>query len=214
MKSLEKQFYLNTKKYFPDCTIDTSKVVIKILDNEKYLIELSYETRKLMGNDILEYYLKISLREIEEQWLIYREELMYPMSYPATLFITIENFAPDFFQFQGLNLSSFKNDKFENIFDKIHVDYTNPLIEKFSNIGEVDKIINPLDKQVPNVIRTSAVYPLRAVLVAKLANNPRLPEIINDMRNYCQDSYQMGIKDNYIPATKLLPVFEKMFGKE
>ncbi len=116
--------------------------------------------------------------------------------------------------YQGLNLSKFEISNYDEIVDKIHIEYTIPLIKKYSDINELDKIINPIDGIVQKGIRTNKIYPIRDVLVAKMANNPRLPEIIKDMRKYCQESYEMGIKDSYVPATKLLPVFEKMFGKE
>jgi hypothetical protein len=214
MKSIEKQFYLNTKKYFPDCKIDKERIMIVILDDNEFLIELSYKTFNLIGNEILEYYLIISFKKIEEQWLMHREELMYPNSYPATIFLNIENFIPEYYMYQGLNLSKFEIYNYEEIFDKIHIEYTIPLIKKYSDINELDKIINPNDGNVQKGIRTNKIYPIRAVLVAQMSNNPRLPEITNEMRKYCKDSYEMGIKDSYVPATKLLPVFEKMFGKE
>jgi len=214
MKSIEKQFYLNTKKYFPNCTIDKERIMIVILDDNEFLIELSYKTFNLIGNEILEYYLTISFKKIEEQWLMHREELMYPNSYPATIFLNIENFIPEYYMYQGLNLSKFEISNYDEIFDKIHIEYTIPLIKKYSDINELDKIINPNDGNVQKGIRTNKIYPIRAVLVAKMANNPRLSEIIKDMRKYCKDSYEMGINDNYVPATKLLPVFEKMFGLE
>lgn len=214
MRSLEKQFYFNTKKYFPNCTIDKERIMIVILDDSEYLIELSYKTYNLIENDILEYYLTISFKKIEEQWLMYREELMFPNSYPVTIFLNIENFIPEYYMYQGLNLSKFETPNFDEIFDRIHIEYSIPLIKKYTDINELDKIINPCDGNVQNGIRTNKVYPIRAVLVAKMAKNPRLPEIINDMRTLCKEKYKMGMENNYEDSKRILPVFEKMFGRE
>lgn len=213
MRSIEKQFYLNTKKYFPDCSIDSLTMEITIRNNDQHLITLSYRIRMLAENEILTYNLKISFKEVENKWLNFRDELMYPNSRPTTIFVTLEKFAPNFFQFYGLNLAENEVQNFEEIFDTIHLQLTIPMIEKYSDIENVDSIINPINNIASEGIRTEQVYPIRAVIVAQMANNPRLSEIIKDMRKYCQDSYEMGIKDNYVPATKLLPVFEKMFGK-
>ncbi len=214
MRTIERIFWNNVKKYYQNTEINETASSITIINNSKLNVSITFPIQKLGGDEILRYILCICFNEIEDEWLKYREELLYSPTHAQTLYITTENFDKEKFDFQGLNLSKYGHQNWDQIFDKLQKEYTIPLVNKYSNIIEVDQIINPIDKDVPYIIKTSEGYPFRAVLVAKMANNPRLPEIINDMRNYCQESYQMGIKDNYIPATKLLPVFEKMFGKE
>ncbi len=214
MRTLERIFCDNLKKYCQNTEIDEQASSITIMKNDKLNVSITFPIQKLGGDEILRYILCICFNEIENEWLKYREELLYSPTHAQTLYITTENFDTEKFDFQGLNLSKYGHQNWDEIFDKLQKEYTIPLVNKYSNIMEVDQIINPIDKDVPYIIKTSEGYPFRAVLVAKLANNPRLSEIINDMRKYCQDSYEMGIKDNYVPATKLLPVFEKMFGPE
>ena len=211
MRTIERIFCNNVKKYYQNTEINEAASSITIVNNEKLNVSITFPIQKLGGDEILRYILCICFNEIEDQWLQYREELLYSPTNAQTLYITTERFDTEKFDFQGLNLSKYGHQNWEEIFDKLQKEYTIPLVNKYSDIIEVKQIINPIDKDVPYIIKTSEGYPFRAVLVAKMANNPRLPEIINDMRNYCQESYEMGIKDNYIPATKLLPVFKKMF---
>lgn len=214
MRTIEKIFCNNVKKYYQYAEVDEKASSIIILKNKKLIVSITFPIQKLGGDEILRYILCICFNEIEDQWLQYREELLYSPTNAQTLYITTEKFDTEKFDFQGLNLSKYGHQNWDKIFDKLQKEYTIPLVNKYTDIIEVDKLINPINSLVENKIKNSQGYPFRAVLVAKLANNPRLLEIIKDMRKYCQDSYEMGIKDKYIPATKLLSVFEKMFGRE
>ena len=214
MRTLERIFCNNLKNYYKNTEIDEQASSITIMKNDKLNVSITFPIQKLGGDEILRYILCICFNEIEDEWLKYREELLYSPTHAQTLYITIENFDTEKFDFQGLNLSKYGHQNWDEIFDKLQKEYTIPLVKKYSDIIEVDKLINPCNIPVVNNIKNSQGYPFRAVLVAKLANNPRLSEIIKDMRKYCRDSYEMGINDNYVPTTKLLPVFEKMFGTE
>lgn len=214
MRTIERIFLNNIKKYYLNTEANGTTSSVTIINNSKLNVSITFPIQKLGGDEILRYILCICFNEIEEQWLQYREELLYSPTSSQTLYITTENFDTQKFDFQGLNLSKYGHQNWDEIFDKLQKEYTIPLVNKYSDIMEVDKLINPNNSPVPKNIKNSQGYPFRAVLVAKMANNPRLSEIIKEMREYCRDSYNMGIKDNYIPATKLLPVFEKLFGKE
>lgn len=214
MRTIEKIFCNNVKKYYEYAEIDEKASSITIVKNEKLIVSITFQIQELGGDEILRYILCICFNEIEDQWLQYREELLYSPTNAQTLYITSEKFDTEKFDFQGLNLSKYGHQNWDEIFDKLQKEYTIPLVNEYTDIIEVDKLINPINSTVENKIKNSQGYPFRAVLVAKLANNPRLSEIIKDMRKYCKDSYEMGINDNYVPATKLLPVFEKMFGLE
>jgi hypothetical protein len=213
MRTIEKIFCNNVKKYYQYAEVDEKASSITILKNKKLIVSITFPIQKLGGDEILRYILCICFNEIEDQWLQYREELLYSPTNAQTLYITTEKFDTEKFDFQGLNLSKYGHQNWDEIFDKLQKEYTIPLVNKYVDIVEVDKLINPINSPIENKIKNSQGYPFRAVLVAQMANNPRLSEIIKDMRKYCQDSYEMGIKDNYVPATKLLPVFEKLFGK-
>ncbi len=214
MKTIEKIFCNNVKKYYKYAEIEEKASSITIVKNEKLIVSITFPIQKLGGDEILRYILCICFNEIEDEWLKYREELLYSPTHAQTLYITTENFDTEKFDFQGLNLSKYGHQNWDQIFDKLQKEYTIPLVNKYSNIIEVDQTINPIDKDVPYIIKTSEGYPFRAVLVAKMANNPRLSGIIHDMRKYCQDSYEMGVEHNYEDSKRLLPVFEKMFGIE
>lgn len=214
MRTIEKIFYNNLKKYYENIVLDPKSSSVTIINDEKLSIGITFPIQKLGGHEILRYILSITFKEIEDQWLKYREELLYSPYYANTLSFTTENYDIEKYHFSGHNLSLYGHENWEDIFNKIQVEYTIPLVNRYSNIIEVDKIINKTDKEVPYIILSNEGYPFRSVLVAHMANNPRLPEIINDMRNYCKLSYNMGLKENNLASTKLLPVFEKMFGPE
>ena len=105
MRTIEKIFCNNVKKYYEYAEIEEKASSITIVKNEKLIVSITFPIQKLGGDEILRYILCICFNEIEDQWLQYREELLYSPTNAQTLYITTKNFDTEKFDFQGLNLS-------------------------------------------------------------------------------------------------------------
>ncbi|NPA67480.1 MAG: hypothetical protein GXO50_02615, partial [Chlorobi bacterium] len=87
-------------------------------------------------------------------------------------------------------------------------------IEHYRSLENCDKLLNKDIEITDKITKFSSIdgLPYRKIFIAEAVNNPKLPEIKEAMRKYCDEQYELGIKEDFEKLTRYKPVFEKLFG--
>lgn len=159
----------------------------------------------------------IRYNKIESEWLKYKDELLIAGNpYFETISLTTKNLNlhSDRNEFGGYDITDLS---IENL--KAHI--TDSLIpafcteqKRYSELKEVDKLINKSIEIDDNTLLFSIwqSLPFRKVIVARDSNNPNYDLIFQSMKNYCDEQYKIGLKEDFEQLCKLKIVFTKLFG--
>jgi len=200
------QFKLNREYFF-------------YLSNEWIDNQISFYTKKIGGEIFLITDTFVRLNPIENKWSIYESELGLKLGvFRPTFKSTFGLFEQDKFTSLtnlGIKVGYNASDEWvkENARSIIQ-DYYLPFAEKLKDIQYCDQLINKNIAITEEVTRISPIdgLPFRKIFIAEAAGNPRLEEIKIAMRRYCEEQFELGIKENFEELCQIKPVFEKLFG--
>lgn len=113
----------------------------------------------------------------------------------------------------GVLLNEVGNDKLGEHIRKMYNNHFFPSIEKYRTLEACNALLNrdiEVTKDILSWTNWQGIA-FRKGLLAKAVNDQRYPEIIEAMKQYCEDRYQEGIKENIEQLCRLKPVFNKLF---
>lgn len=188
------------------------------IDEIDSIISFSCQSVRVAGQEVLRGSMSIHHKRIEELWQKYIPQLLLNEKLPySTIFVSIGNLnIGNSLTNDSIVVDRFCEKEIINLVQELYSNIFYKKIDHYRSLENCNKLINHDIKIKDGFGKFTSLegLPFRKVILAEAVNDPRSQEIKEAMRNYCEENYELGKKNNFEQLCRLKLVFDTMFPRD
>ena len=190
----------------------------KVVETENEIVTFGFQIARIAGQEVLYSNLNILHKRIELPWMAHIDKLLLQKGvYYPTISINAKNsnLANNLFG-EAIVIGDFSERDIVLLITELFTNKYGVQLEYYRSLENCNKLINHDIKIKDGIGKFTSLegLPFRKVILAEAVNDPRSQEIKEAMRNYCEENYELGKKNNFEQLCRLKLVFDTMFPRD